>query len=202
MNALLRRAIRELATNARLRIGVWVLAGLLLVALLVAQAERLAEAEAAYAAQAQQLAAVEQALARRDWPQLLAAERAANGDFAPHFWQAESEGVAQAMLQAAVSNLVEELDLRRPRIKASLSEPVPNLPGVCRVQVELSTEYAAGGQLRLIRAVATHSPGLIAERMGLGRQNARIAMTLSAYFLPADAGSAFCDEARNAGDEQ
>ena len=201
MKALLHRALRELKANARLRLGVWLLTALLMALLLGAQCERLADAEAAYAVQARQLAAVEAALARRDWPQLLEAERAANTSFTPSFWQAETEGIAQAMLQAAVNGIVEELDLRRPRIKASLGEPVPNLPGVCRVQVELSTEYAAGGELRLIRAVATHNPRLFAERMGLGRRNARVAMTLTAYFVVDEGGRAFCDETPETGAE-
>ena len=180
---------RDLAGNARLRLGVWIIAALALAFAVLAQIERLADARAEYAAQARQLAAVDAVLARRDWPDLLAREREANALLAERFWRADSEGLAQAQLQEALAGIAERISLRNPRIRASLGEPVPGLPGVCRVQAELNTEYPRGADLRLVHALSTFEKKLVAERLLLGRQISRVSATVSAYFLAADGKS-------------
>lgn len=180
---------RDLAANARLRLGVWIIAALAFAFAALAQIERLAEARAEYAAQARQLAAVDAVLARRDWPELLAREREANSRLAERFWRADSEGLAQAQIQEALAGIAERIGLRNPRIRAGLGEPVPGLPGVCRVRAELSTEYPPGADLRLVHALATFEKKLLAEQLLLGRQMSRVSATVAAYFLAADGKS-------------
>ena len=182
---LVARAQRELANNARLRVGVWLLVGLVLVYVVVVQTQRLREVHSAYAQEARQLQAVEAALSRKDWPDLLQTERRIHDELAAHFWKAGSEGLAQAQLQAALDGLAGRLQLQRPRIRSGLSEAVLDLPGICRVQVELNTEFQRGGELRLVHALATADRKLVADRLVMARRSSRVVATLSAYFLAA-----------------
>lgn len=179
----------EFARNGRLRAGVWVLLGLASISLLTLQRERLDEANFAYATEYRQLAATTNALSRRDWAERLAAERELNERLVARFWRADTEGLAQAQLQQAMRELSEGLELRNPRIRSGVSQYVPGIPGVCRVQVQMSSEYPPGGELRLVHAIATHPKKLVADRLDMGRDRFRIMVLLSAHFVGLEGGS-------------
>ena len=190
MNALrqaLARAAAELRSNGRLRAGLWLIAGLLLAFGLTIQADRLAEAAAGHAQETRLLAGVQSALERRDWPELLAQEEEINAELATGFWQADTEGLAQAQLQQALRDLAERLELRNPRIRAGLTRAVPEMPGVCQVQARFRAQYRPGGELRLLYALATSERKLVAEQLNLNRRNTIITTIVSAYFLGLEA---------------
>lgn len=179
----------EFAANARLRAGVWVIAAVLLFYLALVQFERVTAAHEDYAAEAGRLARAEALLSREDWPQLLEAEQAANQALEGAFWQAETQGLAQARLQAALASIAEGLELRDVRIQPGLTQPVPDLPGVWRVQAEFNASHDSGDQLQVLHALATHPEKLVVDRLDMVRGNARLVLILSAYFVGLDAES-------------
>ena len=190
----LRRALRplaaELAANARLRSGVWLIAGILLVYCILVQSERLAAAHRDYAAEAGRLSKALTLLEGRDWPALLEAERAAHQALESKFWRAETEGLAQAKLQDALTGVIEGIGLRDTRIRSGVSQPVPELPGIWRVQIRLDARYRPGAEVRALHALATHPKKLVVDRLDLrrrGRQNSHLVLILSAYFVGVNA---------------
>ena len=134
----------EFDTNARLRGGVWVIAAVLLFYLALVQSERVTVAYDSYEADESRLARAEALLERQDWPQLLTAERTANQALQKAFWQAETQGLAQARLQAALANIAGVLELRDVRIQPGLTQPVPDVPGVWRVQAPVQRQPRPG----------------------------------------------------------
>ena len=190
MNAL-RRMLRdfrvEFAANARLRTGVWVIAAMLLFYLALLQFERMTAAHSSYAAEEGRLARADALLRREDWPQLLEAERVANQALEGAFWQAETQGLAQAQLQAALAGIAGGLELRDVRIRPGLTQPMPDVPGVWRVQAQFSASYDSGTQLQLVHALATHPQKLVVDRLDMERGKARLTLILSAYFVGLDA---------------
>ena len=190
----LRRALRplaaELAANARLRGGVWLILGILLVYCALVQSERLGAAHRDYAAGAGRLAKAEALLAGEDWPALLEAERETHQGLKSQFWRAETEGLAQAKLQDALAGVIEGLDLRDYRIQSGVSQPVPELPGVWRVQTRLDGKYRAGTEIQALHALAAHPKKVIVDRLQL-RQRERgaswLVLILSAYFVGVEA---------------
>ena len=190
----LRRALRplaaELAANARLRGGVWLILGILLVYCILVQSERLDTAQRDYAAEAGRLAKAEHLLEGQDWPALLEAEREAHREIESRLWQAETEGLAQAKLQDALGGAIQNLDLRGPRIQSGTSQPVPDLPGVWRVQTRLDAGYRRGVEPRVLHALATYPKKLIVDRLDLHqrRRSSRLMLILSAYFVGVEAG--------------
>ena len=193
MNAL-RRALRtlaaELADNARLRWGIWLALGIALCYCIVVQSDRLAAVHDDYAAESERLAKAEVLLSRRDWPDLLEAERETHRKIRATFWEAETEGIAQAKLQAALTGVIEDLALRKPRIRSGVSQPVPDLPGIWRVQTRLNAGYRPGVELQALHALATHPKKLIVDRLDLSRrrrQDSHLVMILSAYFVGVEA---------------
>ena len=177
----LTRMRTELERSPRLRLGVWLIAGLLLILGLTIQSDRLSAATTAYAEETRLLAGAQTALARTDWPELLAAEQAIHSTLAARFWQAETEGLAQAQLQQALREMADRLNLRNTRIRAGLTRAVPELPGVCQVQARFRSTYREGDELRLLYALATSDRKLVADRLQLTDRTA--AVTVSAYFI-------------------
>ena len=186
MNALLRlfeEFRSEFAANARLRGGVWAIAVVLLFYLVLVQSERLSTARDQFAAEAERLARAGTLLQRRDWPQLLEAERSATAELEGAFWQAETQGLAQAQLQAALAGIAGSLNLRNVRIQPGLIQPAPNMPGVWRVQAQFSASHSSGEQLQALYALATHPKKLVVDRLDMNRGRAGLVLILSAYFV-------------------
>ena len=186
LNHALARLAAEFAGNARLRWGVWLMLGIVLLYCILVQSDRLAAVHDEYVAEAERLTKAESLLERQDWPELLAAERRTHRELTATFWQAETEGLAQAKLQAALTGMIEGLDLREPRIRSGASQPVPDLPGVWRVQTRLNAAYRPGVELQALHAMATHPKKLVVDRLDLRqrkRQDSRLALILSAYFV-------------------
>ncbi len=186
MNTLLRLVEEfrsEFAANARLRTGVWAIAAVLLFYLTLVQAERVASAHDGFAAEGARLGRAGSLLERQDWPQLLDAERAVNEALEGALWQAETQGLAQAQLQAALAGIAGKLSLSDVRIQPGLIQPVPDLPGVWRVQAQFSASHDSGGQLQAMYALATHPQKLVVDRLEMTRGRARLVLLLSAYFV-------------------
>ncbi len=187
MSALARtiaRARSELAVNPRLRAALWAIAGLLFVYWLLIRSTDLATVHDEYAAALDRLTRTEALLAREDWAELLKAARQADGELEKRLWRAQTSGQAQAQLRAAVAAIIEDLDIRDPRIQSGLSESVPEFQGLWRAQARLSGGYRSGAQLQVLRAIAVHPNKLIIDRLDLTRgRNPRMVLLLSAYFV-------------------
>ena len=181
--AVLGQARAELAGNLRLRYGVWLVVAILLAYLALAQNDRAQAAFASYAAEANRLSRTASLLEREDWPQLLAAERETHGRLAALTWQAESEGIAQAELQNEVRRMVEATQLNNVIIRTGVSQQVPGLPAVWRIQMRVTAGYAQGAELQLLHAIATHPKRLVVDRLDITRTNVRLTLMVSAYFV-------------------
>ena len=180
----------ELAANARLRWGGWLILGIVLLYCLLVQSDRVAAVHDEYAAETGRLTKAGTLLQRQDWPDLLEAERTTHRELSAAFWQAETEGLAQAKLQAALTTMVEDLDLSDPRIRSGVSQPMPELPGIWRVQARLNAGYRPGVELQVLHAMATHPKKLVVDRLDLRRrkgQDSRLALIVSAYFVGIEA---------------
>ena len=186
LNDMLAPLVAEFAGNARLRWGVWLILGIVLLYCILVQSDRVAAVHDEYAAESERLTKAERLLERQDWPELLEAERNTHRELTATFWQAETEGLAQAKLQAALTGMIEGLDLRNARVRSGVSQPVPDLPGIWRVQTRLDADYRPGVELQALHAMATYPKKLVVDRLDLRqrkRQDSRLALILSAYFV-------------------
>ena len=190
LNQALRPLVAEFAASARLRWGGWLILAIVLLYCILVQSDRLAAVQEEYAAEAARLERIGSLLERQDWHDLLDTERKVHRTLEAAFWEAGTEGLAQAKLQTALAGVVEDLDLRDPLMRSGVSQPAPNLPGVWRVQVRLDATYRPGVELRMLHALATHPKKLIVDRLDLrhrDRDDSYLTMFLSAYFVGVDA---------------
>jgi hypothetical protein len=177
------QAKRELQQNTRLRMGVWLILMIGLTYLALVQSDRLADAHSEFADQVQQLDRIKSVKSGSDWTDALAAEEARAENLATVLWKAESKGLAQASLQASIDNIISGLDLSNARIRSGVMQPAAEIPDVWQIQLQLDGRYRPGAELQLLYAIATHPEKLIIDRLDLSRQNSRLAVLVSAYFI-------------------
>lgn len=173
----------ELAGNARLRLGLWIVLALAVFYAALLQSDRVDAAHREHAIEADRLARVEATLRSGDWQEWLATERETNASLADRLWRADTPGLAQANLQAALGEITAGLELRQSRIRPGVSQTVPDAPGVWRVQMQFTASYRRGQELEILHRVATYPRKLVVDRLDLSRNNDRIRLILSAYFL-------------------
>ena len=177
----------ELAVNPRLRVGMWLILGILLFYAVLIQADRVTAVYAQYAAEVDRLTKAVAMLTQKDWPELLESERKSSRTLDGVFWKAETLGLAQASLQAAIGDMIEGLNLRNSRIRSGVSQPLADVPGVWQIQVQLDGQYSPGMELQLLFAIASHSKKVVVDRLDLSRQNSRLSLICSAYFVGIEA---------------
>ncbi len=173
----------QLAANPRLRAGTWAITAILAVYGVLVQSDRVGAVHASYAGDAERLSRARTLLTRDDLAAILEAERERGQQLTERFWQAETQGLAQAQLQATVSEIVGAFEFRNPRIQSGTIRPVDHAPGVWRVQAQFSGGYDAGAQLEVLHALATHPRKLAVDRLDLRRRDRRMTLLVSAYFV-------------------
>ena len=189
----LRPFFAELAASARLRWGVRLILGLLIGYVILLQSERLAAVRHDHDAEIERLRKAEALLEQQSAFDLLAAERENHRKIRSMFWQAETEGLAQAKLQAALAQLFGNFGLTNIHFRSGSGQPVPDLPGIWRIQVRMDTNYRPGLELRILHALATHPKKLVVDRLDLKRHNqneAYLVLIVSSYFVGVAAADA------------
>lgn len=173
----------QLAANPRLRAGAWAIAAILAVYGLLVQSDRVEAAYATYTEDADRLVRARALLTRDDLPTLLEVERERDETLTERFWQAETQGLAQAQLQAAVSDIVGELEFSNPRIQSGAIIPVDYAPGLWRVQAQFNGIYEPGSELLALHGLATHPRKIVVDRLDLRRRDRRMTLLVSAWFV-------------------
>ena len=182
LKALWRQLRAELSANHRLRLGVWGIAFTLLLFLTLLQGDRLVAAYEGYAGAADRLARAERLLEGHDWTAAKDLEQQRNAQLAAAFWRAETQGVAEASLQAALTQLLASLEFYNVRIRPGVSQPVPDVPGLWQIQAQVNAGYRKGAELQLLYALANSEKKIIVDRMDMVSQDAGLLLIVSAYF--------------------
>lgn len=179
----LEQARAELQQNTRLRLGVWLILIIAIVYVLLVQSDRNDGARADYAGQLERLRKAQHLSGQDGWNSALSTAQERSDGLQSLFWEAETEGLAQASLQAALNEMISGLQIRNPRLRSGASQPVNNLPDVWQVQTQLEGTYRKGAELQLLYAIAQHPKQLVIDRLDLSRQNSRLLVLVSAYFV-------------------
>lgn len=179
----LEQARAELRQNARLRAGVWLILLIGLSYVLLVQSDRLALADLEFASQVEQLRKAQALQSSSGWTEQLVTQQSVSDALAGALWEAETQGLAQASLQAALNEMIAGLEIRNGRIRSGVMQPVADMPGVWQIQVQLDGSYRLGAELQLLYAIARYPNKLVIDRLDLSRQNSRLLVLVSAYFV-------------------
>ena len=172
----------EASGNLRLRLGIWAIAFIVLLSFILMQEDWKLAAQDNYAAAEDRLARAERLLGQGDWTVALDQERKRNERLEAQFWRAETPGLAEASLQAALAQMLGGPEFSNVRIRPGTSQPVPDAPGLWRVQAQVNARYRGGIELQLMHTMATSPRKLNVDRLDMVRRNSRLVMIVSAYF--------------------
>ncbi len=173
----------EFATNIRVRLGVWCVLAMVFLYWILVRSDDLQAARAEYAGEIARVERAQDARAEEDWPLLLEVEQRTGKELTANFWQAETEGVAQARLLASLTELAGEIELRDPRVRPGVTQPVADAADVWRVQARLTARHRMGAELRLLHALAIHPKKLVVDRLDISQTQSRVNILVSAYFV-------------------
>jgi len=121
----------ELRNNRRAGLGLIAILVLIAVYGIVVMRGATARVEAAYAREVQRLERIAAVAKEPDWPQRAEASTALRAGLENRLWMAESEGIAQANLQAWISNVGREIGMPVFDIRIETAKP-KNLPDELR----------------------------------------------------------------------
>ena len=104
---------------------------------------------------------------------------------------ARSDGLAQAEMQAWLSDLAAFAGLREPRIRVETSLAVPGQDDMWQVLARLDASVPEGRTQVLVRALTAALPWVATERLELQTGSAsRVSLVVRGYFRQADQGDA------------
>lgn len=174
---------KELDTNPRLRLGVWLIAVLVFTWLSLVWSDwnlALYENNRARLVQLESLSDIESEEAwesrRRDVAQL-------SRELRQQLWQAGTTGLAQAKLQTGIDRLVVREDWTSVSIRSGTPQAVDGLDGVYEMRVRLGCRLTPPQLMTTLAAIENHEKLLVIERLKLAKQDQlwNVELILSAY---------------------
>ena len=125
----LQQARTELQQNSRLRVGVWTILLIGLTYLLLVQSDRMTLANLDYEGQREQLEKAKSLKTGTGWADQLATQKRLADELSGAFWEADTQGLAQASLQAELNEMIAGLEIRKGRIRSGVMQPLADMPG-------------------------------------------------------------------------
>lgn len=183
----LERVRAEWRASRRLRLGV--LAAVLFLgahAILSLSDHRKTGVEA-YARDEALFERLQEASRERQWPSRAEAAEARLAEVLHSVPPARSDGLAQAELQAWLTDLAAHADMTQANVRVETSLPVPGQDGMWQVLARLDGNLAEARIRDLVRALAAARPWVQTERLELqAGQQPRASLVVRGYFRAAD----------------
>ena len=144
----------ELSTNRRAAWGVIAIAVLLAAYGLVGLRDATQRAEAAYQAEAVMMQRIAAIARERDWPQRESASAALRASLQQRLWTADSEGLAQANLQAWISGIGREVGLPMFDIRITAAKLANMPPDLREITATISAQPSEPALIALLERLA------------------------------------------------
>jgi hypothetical protein len=174
----------ELRGNTRLRLGLWLIAGILLVYMILVSTDRLAALRDERAAALERLAQVETLAAEEDiWAERAAQARALEAELQRRMWTSATPGLAQAQLQAWLQNTARNAGIGDARIMMRDVATLAGGDGLWLAAGTMTAPFQPSALPRLLFEVESAVPRVQIESLTVnnGRRKS-LQMTVSAVF--------------------
>lgn len=179
---LLEQARKELADNPRLRLGAWLIVGILVLYLWLVLSDWQAAVQKDYLVQVQRLEKIRSLAGQDEWLQRAEQARALREALQAQIPEVATLGLAQASMQTFARDLVSASGASL-RVQTEVPAEVGEGSGLWRVPVVLSGGLSAPQVLQLIRGIeSARNLVVIEEALILNRVNQTFSLTLVAYY--------------------
>lgn len=182
------RLLEEWRRSRRLRLGALVVLAILGAHAALALSDAVAVREEAFRRDTQLLGKLEEASREAAWPARAAAAEAALAETRHSIPPATSDGLAQAEMQAWLTDLAVYAGIAGPTIRVETSLPVPGQPaGTWQVLARLDGQASPAAVPVLVRALTSALPWIRTERLELvAGEAARMSLVVRGYYRQAD----------------
>lgn len=182
------RMLEEWRRSRRLRLGALAVLAILGGHATLTMSDRLHAREEAFDRDAQLLGRLEEASRESGWPARARAAEAALAEARHSIPPARSDGLAQAEMQAWLSDLAVYAGLAGPTVRVETSLPVPGQPGTWQVLARLDAQSAPSAIPVLARALTSAMPWVRTERLEIvGGDPGRVSVVVRGYYRKGDA---------------
>lgn len=185
----LQRLAREWRQSRRLRLGALAILVILGIHASLVLADRRHARAGEYARDAALLARLDEASRESAWPQRAAAAESALADVRNSIPAARSDGLAQAEMQAWLTDLAAFAGLASPAVRVETSLAVPGQDGLWQVLARLDAVVPDGRLPVLVRTLSAALPWVRTERLDIeAGRDTRVSLVVRGYFRSADDG--------------
>lgn len=187
--------LRELHTQFRerppLRLGLWLIAAILLLNLVLDFTDRAATARQQTFQLQQQIHRMQQTAADPAWETRALQARERLHTLEQELWRTDSRGMAQAEVQAWFQETAIRTGFQDPRIRADIALDVPGHDGIWQVTAQLAGSYQPQALIKLLEAIAAHEQLVVVERLRQRNQRgvAATQLAIRVFVLPTTEGS-------------
>lgn len=182
----------EVRTNARLRLGLYAIAFIFLIYLVLSLSGARVALRASYVGAVQRYADVERIAGEHYWPGRASDAKAMLVKWEQQLWHAGSPGLAQADFQAWLNQLAGALKLNRPRVDTQSAAAVSGHSGIWSETGSIEAGFDPRALAQVLAVAEGHRPRVQVVYLHVqpGRLN-RMRVRLQAYFSnsPAAANS-------------
>ncbi len=173
----------ELNANRRLRYGVWAIVIIVLLYLALIQSERVATAFKEYQRAYDREAKILAMHANQDgWFAATDTEKKNTEQLKQLLWQADTVGVAQALLQQSIEKAIAPLKMKNVRMRYGIATQVASDPAVWQVQIQVEARYSKGDEVQFLYNLESSPKQLIIDRLDLNQKSSQLMVQLSGYF--------------------
>ncbi len=184
----LRQLAAQWRANRRLRYGALAILLILGTQLALSLMDRRTATETQYARDDALFARLQEASTESAWPRRAAAAEKALADMRHSIPPARSDGLAQAEMQAWLTDLAAHAGLASPTVRVESSLAVPGQPDVWQVLARLDADASPASLPVLVRTLSMARPWVATERLAVqSGSSMRVSLVVRGYFRPGDA---------------
>lgn len=178
------RLAQEWRQNPRLRLGMWLMLGILLLYVSLVLSDRRKAIEQDYRRTVGRLGQLEALTKQSEWTERADAARTLCVQLESKLWKAEGRGMALAAIQNWIYGLLKLAGMDEPRVSVEPAANVAGVENVWQVAVRVEGLFDAQKMTTLLHEIETHS--LVTEiddlEIASGPQG-RFSLVIKAYFM-------------------
>jgi hypothetical protein len=172
--------ITEFRQNTRLRVGIWLITTLLMSYAASFLQDYQAQLKKDYQETISRLNQLQSLVTQTQWLERATQSQALLNQLQVKFWQANTEGLAQAKFQKWLTEQLDRAQIEKPNVRMESTLPVPKYPKVWKVAAQVNATFNPAKLNILLLAIAEHLFWTTVEQLEV--RYTQFTIIVTAYF--------------------
>ncbi len=174
----------ELRKNTRLRVGLWLIIGLFLGYLSLLLNDYLVELQGVHQNKLNRLYQAQNINRQSQWLERAPKAQALRTKLYRKFWQANTQGLAQATLQKWFDTQINRIKMKKAYLRIQSTFELPNIPHIWKITARLDANFKPKELNKLLLAMAKQPLLIVTERLEIRnkKRNPRFTLIVNAFF--------------------